>query len=225
MARVARGLVIGQAYFFAVTVFALHPQRCWSCVGSGAPAGERSGNRTLFPCADGFAALMVVFLLGDEVKRHEVRFSSSALTIGLSLAMGLLNYNFDAPYFWVSPAGRNICRLVQRRVQTHPLVGMSFPISYFAGLFPVALSRNILKTAMISVCWYAAPWNSGSLFVVPLVIGAYTFLAGPIITLSHWHRLCEFGRAFQDFALVGCAGCPSSLGVHGFASRHRPSGP
>ena len=177
MARVARGLVIGQA-LFAATIFAfIH-----SAVGLVWVPVLRlvSDLATAVYFARWFHRVHGRLPLALNV-RGLGAVLKPALTIGLSLAMGLLNYNFDAVLLgflrgatfvgWYNAAYKLI------------LVGMSFPISYFAGLFP-ALSRQYVESREDFRLLVRRTVELWFLFVVPLVIGG-TFLATHIITFLY----------------------------------------
>jgi len=116
-----------------------------------------------------------------------------AVTIGSSQAMGLLNYNFDAVLLgflrgatvvgWYNAAYKLI------------LAGVSFPIAYFAGLFPAlshryAANRDEFRelTRRTAGLWLA--------FVVPLVIEG-TLFADHIIKLLYGAAYANSATPFR----------------------------
>jgi O-antigen/teichoic acid export membrane protein len=189
MARVARGLVIGQA-LFAVTVFAfIHSAAglVWVPV-----LRLLSDLAAALYFARWFRRAYGPFPFEMKLKGMSAVLKP-ALTIGLSLAMGLLNYNFDAVLLgflrgatfvgWYNAAYKLI------------LVGMSFPISYFAGLFP-ALSRQYFENREAFRLLVRRTTELWFLFVVPLVIGG-TFLAAPIITFLYGPAYANSAAPFK----------------------------
>jgi len=173
MTRVARGLVIGQVVFAGAVVAFIH-----SAVGLvWVPVFRLVGDLASaiyfaqwFRRVHGRLPLKVVRSGVSAVLRP-------ALTIGLSLAMGLLNYNFDAVLLgflrgetfvaWYNAAYKLI------------LVGLSLPIAYFTGLFPV-LSRLYVESRDEFRFLVRRSVEIWLLFVVPLVLGGM-FLADPIV--------------------------------------------
>lgn len=186
MTRVAQGLVIGQA-LFAASVFAfIHSAAGLVWVPVLRLASDLA---TAFYFGRWFQSAHGRFPLRMSLKGAKA-IVKPAFTIGLSLSMGLLNYNFDAVLLgflrgatfvgWYNAAYKLI------------LVGMSFPISYFAGLFP-ALSQlytedrggfRLLARRTIEL-WL--------MFVVPLVIGGI-FLSEAVIGLF-------YGKSYAESAL------------------------
>lgn len=173
MSGVARGLVIGQALFALTVVALVH-----------SPAGL-----LWVPVLRLVSDVVTTLYFARWFRRVHGRFSEHmnwrgmltvlkpALTIGLSLAMGLVNYNFDAVLLgflrgamfvgWYNAAYKLI------------LVGLSVAITYFTGLFP-ALSRLYVENLdefRLLVRRTIELWLA---FVVPLVVGG-TFLADPVI--------------------------------------------
>jgi O-antigen/teichoic acid export membrane protein len=173
MSGVARGLVIGQAIFAATVVALVHNPAGLLWVPVLRLAGDVA---TALYFARWFRRVHGRFSLRTSW-RGMLPVLKPALTIGLSLAMGLLNYNFDAvllgflrgPTFvgWYNAAYKLI------------LVGLSVAITYFTGLFP-ALSRLYVENReefRVLVRRSTELWLG---FVVPLVVGG-TFLADPVI--------------------------------------------
>jgi O-antigen/teichoic acid export membrane protein len=112
-----------------------------------------------------------------------------AITIGGSLAMGLLNYNFDSVLLGFL-RGPKIVGWYNAAYKLQ-LVGISVALSYFAGLFPV-LSRTYAanREEFRQVVRGTVELWLGS--VVPLVVVG-TFLATPIIRFL-------FGPAYDSSA-------------------------
>lgn len=185
MSGVARGLVIGQVVFAVLVVAFIHNPTglVW------APAFKLAGE------------LVTAAYFARRYARVYGRFTGStraqgigsilrpAFTIGFSLAMGLLNYNFDAVLlgFLKGPTVVGWYNAAYKLL----LVGLSVALTYFAGLFP-ALSRLYVESReefRLLVRRTAELWL---LFVVPLVV-AGTFLAGPVIRLL-------YGTAYDNAA-------------------------
>jgi len=173
MSGVARGLVIGQAIFAATVVALVHSSAGLVWVPVLRLASDAV---TTLYFARWFRRVHGRFSLG-MTWRGILTVLKPALTIGLSLAMGLLNYNFDAILLgflrgatfvgWYNAAYKLI------------LVGLSVAITYFTGLFP-ALSRLYVENLdefRVLVRRTTEFWLA---FVVPLVVGG-TFLADPVI--------------------------------------------
>jgi O-antigen/teichoic acid export membrane protein len=177
MARVARGLVIGQAFFAASVFVFIHNPVALVWVPVFRLVGDLA---TAFYFARWFRRVHGRYPLKMNLRGMR-GVLKPAFTIGLSLAMGLLNYNFDAVLLgflrgatfvgWYNAAYKLI------------LVGMSFPITYFSGLFP-ALSRFYVENREEFRRLVRRTVELWLLFVVPLVVGG-TFLAGPIISLLY----------------------------------------
>ncbi|HXM20919.1 MAG TPA: flippase [Terriglobales bacterium] len=189
MSGVARGLVIGQGIFAATVVALVHsPARLvW------VPVLRLAGDLvTTLYFARWFRRVHGQFSL-RMTWRGMLTVLKPALTIGLSLAMGLLNYNFDAillgflrgPTFvgWYNAAYKLI------------LVGLSVAITYFTGLFP-ALSRLYVKNReefRLLVRRSTELWLG---FVVPLVVGG-TFLADPVIRFLYGAAYANSAAPFK----------------------------
>jgi O-antigen/teichoic acid export membrane protein len=189
MSGVARGLVIGQAIFAATVVALVHSARglVWVPV--------------LRLVSDAITALYFARWFRRVHGRFPLRMTwagmltvlKPALTIGLSLAMGLLNYNFDAILLgflrgatfvgWYNAAYKLI------------LVGLSVAITYFTGLFP-ALSRLYVENLdefRVLVRRTTEFWLA---FVVPLVVGG-TFLADPVIRFLYGAAYANSAAPFR----------------------------
>jgi len=183
MTLVARGLVIGQALFAVTVVAFIHSSAGLVWVPILRLAGDLA---TAFYFARWFGRLQGRFL-GKMTVRGMSTIFKPALMIGLSLAMGLLNYNFDAvllgflrgPTFvgWYNAAYKLI------------LVGVSVAITYFAGLFP-ALARLYVENLAEFRIVVRRTMELWLVFVVPFVVGG-TFLAGPLFRFL-------FGIAYEN---------------------------
>jgi O-antigen/teichoic acid export membrane protein len=189
MSAVARGLVFGQLVFAVAVVVFIH-----------SPAGLLWV--PVFRLVSD-SAIAIYFALWFHRIHGRLPFHMTlrgmrgilkpALTIGFSLAMGLLNYNFDAVLLgfmrgttfvaWYNAAYKLL------------LVGIGVAITYFTGLFP-ALSRLYVENRdefRLLVRRTAEFWLT---FVVPLVVGG-TFLAGPIIRLLYGAAYANSVMPFQ----------------------------
>jgi O-antigen/teichoic acid export membrane protein len=189
MSGVARGLVIGQAIFAATVVALVHSSAGLVWVPVLRLAGD----------------LVTTLYFARWFKRVHGRLPirmtlhgmfavlKPALTIGLSLAMGLLNYNFDAillgflrgPMFvgWYNAAYKLI------------LVGLSVAITYFTGLFP-ALSRLYVENPEEFRTLVRRSTELWLGFVVPLVVGG-TFLADPVIRFLYGAAYANSAAPFK----------------------------
>jgi O-antigen/teichoic acid export membrane protein len=177
MSGVAHGLVIGQVVFAALVVAFIHSPAglVW------APTFKLVGDLVTaayfgrwFVGTYGRLALNITLRGARTVMKP-------AFTIGFSLAMGLLNYNFDAVLlgFLKGPTVVGWYNAAYKLL----LVGLGGALAYFAGLFP-ALSRLYVENRKefgLLVRHTAELWLA---FVVPLVV-AGTFLAGPVIRLLY----------------------------------------
>lgn len=189
MSGVARGLVIGQALFAITVVVFVHSPvalvwvpvfRLLSDVASACYFARwfnrEQGSIGLRLSIHGISAVL-----------------KPALTIGFSLAMGLLNYNFDSVLLgflrgptvvgWYSASYKLL------------LVGISVALTYFTGLFPALSGLYVANREEFRVLirhtvelWIA--------FVVPLVI-AGTFLAGPIVRLLYGPAYANSAAPFR----------------------------
>ena len=185
MSGVARGLVIGQVLFAGTVVVFIHNPAglVWVAVFR-----LLSDLVTALYFARWFARAHGRFAL--NMTFHGISaVLKPALTIGFSLAMGLLNYNFDAVLlgFLRGPSVVGWYNAAYKLL----LVGISVAITYFTGLFP-ALSRLYVENRdefRLLVRHTVELWLT---FVVPLVVGG-TFLAGPIIRFL-------YGRAYDNSA-------------------------
>jgi len=100
-----------------------------------------------------------------------------ALTIGFSLAMGLLNYNFDSVLlgFLRGPSVVGWYNAAYRML----VVGLSVALTYFTGLFPM-LSRLYVQDRDEFRLLVRRTSELWLVFVAPLVVGG-TLLAAPVI--------------------------------------------
>ena len=116
-----------------------------------------------------------------------------AFTIGFSLAMGLLNYNFDAVLlgFLKGPTVVGWYNAAYKLL----LVGLSGALAYFAGLFP-ALSRLYVENREEFGRLVRHTAELWLVFVVPLVV-AGTFLAGPVIRLLYGAAYANSAAPFR----------------------------
>jgi len=189
MSGVARGLVLGQV-LFAVTVVAFI--RNPAAVVWAAAFRLLSELATAGYFAAWFARVYGHFGLNMSLVGSH-RILKPALTIGFSLAMGLLNYNFDSVVlgFLRGPSVVGWYNAAYKML----LVGMSLAIAYFAGLFP-ALSRLYVENREefhFLVRRTAELWLA---FVVPLVV-AGTFLAGPVIRFLYGAAYANSAAPFR----------------------------
>jgi O-antigen/teichoic acid export membrane protein len=177
MSAVARGLVLGQITFAAAVFVFVH-----------GPAGLLWV--PVFRLVSDLA-ITVYFALwfrrtGCQLPRGMTLrgmrvILKPAFTIGFSLAMGLLNYNFDAVLLgfmrgatyvaWYNAAYKLL------------MVGVGVAITYFVGLFP-SLSRLYVENREEFRLLVRRTSGLWLVFVVPLVVGG-TFLADPVIRLLY----------------------------------------
>jgi len=189
MSGVARGLVLGQVLFAGAVIAFIHSPASvvWVAVF-----------RLLSDLATaGYFAWWFGRVHGRFARNMTLRGNRAilepALTIGFSLAMGLLNYNFDAVLlgFLRGPSVVGWYNAAYKLL----LVGISVAISYFAGLFP-ALSRLYVENReqfRLLVRRTVELWLT---FVVPLVVGG-TFLASPIIRLLYGSAYAKSAAPFR----------------------------
>ena len=177
MSGVARGLVIGQLVFAALVVAFIHSPAglVW------APAFKLLGDLVTAAYFGRWFVRTYGRLALNMSLRGARAILKPAFTIGFSLAMGLLNYNFDAVLlgFLKGPTVVGWYNAAYKLL----LVGLGGALAYFAGLFP-ALSRLYVenrKEFALLVRRTAELWLT---FVVPLVV-AGTFLAPPVIRLLY----------------------------------------
>ena len=189
MSGVAGGLVIGQVVFAALVVGFIH-----NPVGLvWVPAFKLLGDVvTTVYFARWFARSYGRFALNMSLRGARAMMKP-AFTIGFSLAMGLLNYNFDAVLlgFLKGPTVVGWYNAAYKLL----LVGLSAALAYFAGLFP-ALSRLYVENRKefgLLVRHTAELWL---VFVVPLVV-AGTFLAGPVIRLLYGAAYANSAAPFR----------------------------
>jgi len=191
MSGVARGLVLGQVLFAAAVLTFVHSPVAvvWvaaiKLLSELATAGYFA---TWFARVYGHFALNVTLRGGSGILRP-------ALTIGLSLAMGLLNYNFDSVLlgFLRGPSVVGWYNAAYKIL----LVGMSLAIAYFAGLFP-ALSRLYVENREEFRLLVRRTVELWLIFVVPLVV-AGTFLAGPVIRFLYG---AAYGNSAAPFRIL-----------------------
>lgn len=171
MARVARGLVIGQVLFAAAVLLAIH-----------SPAGL-----LWIPVLRLGGDLVTAVYFARWFRRVYGRLPfkmtlggvalAPALTLGLSQAMGLLNYNFDSVLlgFMRGPTLVGWYNAAYKLI----LIGLTFPITYVVGLFP-SLSRSFAENHEEFRLLVRRSVELWLVFIVPLVVGGI-FLANPVI--------------------------------------------
>ena len=173
MSGIARGLVIGQVLFAATVVVFVHtPARLvwvagFRLLGEVATAGYFA--RWFARVHGGFARNLTL--------RQPMLILVPALTIGFSLAMGLLNYNFDSVLlgFLRGPTVVGWYNAAYRML----VVGLSVALTYFTGLFPM-LSRLYVQDRDEFRLLVRRTSELWLVFVAPLVVGG-TLLAAPVI--------------------------------------------
>jgi O-antigen/teichoic acid export membrane protein len=177
MSGVARGLVIGQVVFAALVVGFIHNPVGLVWVPAFKLLGELV---TAAYFARWFARSHGRFALSLTLRGARTTLKP-AFTIGFSLAMGLLNYNFDAVLlgFLKGPTVVGWYNAAYKLL----LVGLSAALAYFAGLFP-ALSRLYVENRKEFGLLVRHTSELWLVFVVPLVV-AGTFLAEPVIRLLY----------------------------------------
>ena len=189
MNGVARGLVLAQALFAVLVVIFVHAPGgllwvpVFRLVGDAASAIYFA---VWFRREYGYAALKLTLPGVGAVLRP-------ALTIGGSLAMGLLNYNFDSVLLGFL-RGPRIVGWYNAAYKLQ-LVGISVALSYFAGLFPV-LSRTYVASReqfRHVVRGTLELWVGAT---VPLVV-AGTFLADPIVRFLYGSAYAASAAPFR----------------------------
>ena len=191
MSGVARGLVLGQVLFAAAVLAFVHSPTAVVWVAAFRLVSELA-------TAGCFATW---FARGYGHFGHNMSLAGSsrilkpALTIGFSLAMGLLNYNFDSVLlgFLRGPSVVGWYNAAYKML----LVGMSLPIAYFAGLFP-ALSRLYVENREEFRLLVRRTVELWLVFVVPLVV-AGTFLADPVIRFLYG---AAYGNSAAPFRIL-----------------------
>ena len=189
MTGVARGLVIAQALFAVLVVVFVHKPGAllWVPVFRLVSDSASAVYFAQWYRRDyGHAALNLTIREASAVLKP-------ALTIGASLAMGLLNYNFDSVLLGFL-RGPKIVGWYNAAYKLQ-LVGISVALSYFAGLFPVlsrtyVASRDEFRRVVRGTVelWLAS--------VVPLVV-AGTFLADPIIRFLYGPAYASSAAPFR----------------------------
>jgi O-antigen/teichoic acid export membrane protein len=173
MAGVARGLVIGQVLFAATVVVFVHSPARLMWVAAFRLLGELA--------TTGFFARWFTRVYGGFARNLTLReprvILKPALTIGFSLAMGLLNYNFDSVLlgFLRGPSVVGWYNAAYRML----IVGLSVALTYFTGLFPI-LSRLYVQDREEFRLLVRRTSELWLVFVVPLVAGGM-LLAAPVI--------------------------------------------
>ncbi|MGO9515600.1 MAG: flippase [Candidatus Korobacteraceae bacterium] len=189
MSGVAGGLVIGQVVFAALVVASIH-----SPIGLvWVPAFKLLGDMvTTAYFARWFARSYGRFALNLSLRGARA-IMKPAFTIGFSLAMGLLNYNFDAVLlgFLKGPTVVGWYNAAYKLL----LVGLSAALAYFAGLFP-ALSRLYVENREEFGRLVRHTAELWLVFVVPMVV-AGTFLASPVIRLLYGAAYANSAAPFR----------------------------
>ncbi|MGC2112240.1 MAG: flippase [Candidatus Korobacteraceae bacterium] len=189
MTGVARGLVIAQVVFAATVVIFVHRPVALIWVPVFRLAGDLVSAfyfALWFRREHGHTGLRISIRgIGAVLK--------PALTIGMSLAMGLLNYNFDSVLLgflrgptivgWYNAAYKLL------------LVGISVALTYFTGLFPV-LSRAYVANREEFRHLVRGTVELGLGFVVPLVVVG-TFLADPIVRFLYGSAYANAAAPFR----------------------------
>lgn len=189
MAKVALGLVLGQAVFAVAVISMVHTgeELVWVPI--------------LRLCSDAVAAL---YFAGLFVRTYgwpqRLRIAGArkllqpALTLGASQAMGLVNYNFDSVLLgflsgasvvgWYTAAYKPVA------------VALTVPMTFFTGLFP-ALARSFVTDRdgeFRSLVARSLQFNLG--LAVPMVVGG-TMFARPIIGLLYGPDYAQSAAPFQ----------------------------
>ncbi len=175
MAAVARTLVAGQVVF-ALAVFALirAPQHViWvPLLRFAGDLGVAIGFARLFRREHGGLLLPYTFA-GARLTL------APALTLGLSQAMGLLNFNFDSILLGFLRGLRDVG--FYNAAYKPVTMALQLPLTYFIGLFP-ALSRAYAENRGEFFALVTRSFRLCALFAVPLGVGG-AMLAAPIIHL------------------------------------------
>jgi O-antigen/teichoic acid export membrane protein len=183
MAAVARMMVVGQVVF-AVAVFALirRPEQViWVPVlRLAGDLGVALGFARLFRREHGGLLLPYTFA-GARLTL------TPALTLGLSQAMGLLNFNFDSILLGFLRGLREVG--FYNAAYKPVTVALQLPLTYFIGLFP-ALSRTYAESREAFQALVIRSFRLCTIFAIPLGVGG-TMLAAPIIQLL-------FGADYAD---------------------------
>lgn len=189
MTVVARGLVIGQVVFAAMVVIFVHNPVGMIWVPVFRLVGEvvsASYFALWFRHNYGLAVLKVSLHKASAVLKP-------ALTIGMSLAMGLLNYNFDSVLlgFLRGPSVVGWYNAAYKLL----LVGISVAVTYFAGLFP-ALSRTYVANREEFRHLVRSTLELWLTCIVPFVV-AGTFLADPIVRFLYGAAYASAAAPFR----------------------------
>src|SRR5208337_3239290 len=191
MSGVARGLVLGQVLFATAVLTFVHSPVAVVWVAALKLLSELA--------TAAYFAAWFARVYGHFEPNFALRGSSGilnpALTIGFSLAMGLLNYNFDSVLlgFLRGPSVVGWYNAAYKML----LVGMSVALAYFAGLFP-ALSRLYVEDREEFRLLVRRTVEIWLVFVVPLVV-AGTFLADPVIRFLYG---AAYGNAAAPFRIL-----------------------
>jgi O-antigen/teichoic acid export membrane protein len=189
MTGVARGLVLAQLVFAALVFIFVHNPLAmvWVPVFRLVSDLVSAGYFTLWFRRDYGSPRLSVSLHGATAVLRP------ALTIGMSLAMGLLNYNFDSVLLgflrgpmvvgWYNAAYKLL------------LVGIGVALTYFTGLFP-ALSRSYVTNREEFRHLVRGTVELWVGCVVPFVV-AGTFLADPIIRFLYGPAYASAAAPFR----------------------------
>ena len=214
MSRVARGLVIGQVLFAATVLLAIHNTAALLWIPVLRLGGDLA---TALYFARWFRRVYGRFPLKMSLGGVAL---APALTLGLSQAMGLLNYNFDSVLlgFMRGPALVGLYNAAYKLI----LIGLTFPITYVVGLFP-SLSRSFAESREEFRLLVRRSIELWLVFIVPLVVGG-VFLADPVVQFLYGPPYAQSVDAVEDLSLVGCSRYPS-YGLFEFTASHWVSTP
>lgn len=189
MSAVARGLVLAQVIFAgAVAVFIHSPERLvWVPVLRLVSDSAATAYFVwLFKRAHGGFGLALDIAWVKQAIRP-------ALTMGISQAMGLLNYNFDSVLLgflsgamvvgWYNAAYKPV------------IIALALPMTYFLGLYP-ALARSYVADRDEFRGLVRKSVELSAVFVVPLVVGGM-LLADPIIGLLYGANYASSAAPFR----------------------------
>jgi O-antigen/teichoic acid export membrane protein len=189
MSTVARGLVLAQTIFaVAVLVFVHSPDRLvWvPILRLAADSAVSAYFLRLFTRSHGGLG----FVLDLAWVRQALR---PAVTMGISQAMGLLNYNFDSVLLgflrgatvvgWYNAAYKPV------------IIALALPMTYFIGLYP-ALARSYGSDRDEFRGLVRRSVELSAVFVVPLVVGGM-LLAEPIIHLLYGPEYASSAGPFR----------------------------
>ena len=190
MGMVARGLVVAQAVFaIAVILFIHRPERL-----------------ALIPLLRLASDSTATAYFAHAFRRAHGSFGFSldagwikqalgpATSMGLSQAMGLLNYNFDSVLLGFL-SGATVVGWYNAAYKP-ALIALALPLTYFIGLYP-ALSSAYARGDTAEFGQLArGSLHLSAVFVAPLVVGG-TLLAAPIINLLYGPAYARSAAPFR----------------------------